>query len=405
MNILIIHEIDWIEKVIFEPHHLAELFSIKGNNVFVIDCRTPSMKFFFEGFRTKVLSNYNRVYDDASITLIRPPSILIKGLNRFSSYFCYSKIIKNIVTEKKIDVIFLYGVATNGVQTIRVAKELNVPVIFRVLDVAHALIKIPIVKQLAKRNEKFVIKNSNKVLTTTKNLVEYAVEMGAKRENVAYFPLGVNCKVFKPIEKDWAIAKKLGINENDKIILFMGTIYHFSGVDEIINNFNFLKNKIPNLKFIVIGGGEWFYKIKDIIRQKNLSRDVILVGFLHQNKIPQYLSLADLCLNPFKTNTITERIIPVKILEYLACKKPVLSTPLKGTIELLPDDNYGIVYSPLINYSEMIVNLLSNSIYLKKIAENGYKIIQQLFDWELLSGELLNEFKYIVDKKVLTDNF
>jgi len=34
MNILIIHEVDWFKKIIFEPHHLAELFSLKGNNVF-----------------------------------------------------------------------------------------------------------------------------------------------------------------------------------------------------------------------------------------------------------------------------------------------------------------------------------------------------------------------------------
>ena len=34
MNILVIHEIDWIKKVPFEPHHLAELFSLQGNNVY-----------------------------------------------------------------------------------------------------------------------------------------------------------------------------------------------------------------------------------------------------------------------------------------------------------------------------------------------------------------------------------
>ena len=33
MNILIIHEIDWIKKVIFEPHHFAELLSLRQNNV------------------------------------------------------------------------------------------------------------------------------------------------------------------------------------------------------------------------------------------------------------------------------------------------------------------------------------------------------------------------------------
>ena len=46
MNILVIHEIDWVNKVIFEPHHLSELFSKSGHNVFVIDCPDSENKTF-----------------------------------------------------------------------------------------------------------------------------------------------------------------------------------------------------------------------------------------------------------------------------------------------------------------------------------------------------------------------
>ena len=37
MKILIVHEIDWIKKVPFEPHHLAEILSTKNNDVYVVD--------------------------------------------------------------------------------------------------------------------------------------------------------------------------------------------------------------------------------------------------------------------------------------------------------------------------------------------------------------------------------
>ena len=77
MNILIIHEIDWINKVLFEPHHFAELFSKKGHNVFVIDCPDTDNKNISSGLKSESISNYSRIYDDASITLIHPPSILI----------------------------------------------------------------------------------------------------------------------------------------------------------------------------------------------------------------------------------------------------------------------------------------------------------------------------------------
>jgi len=167
LNILIIHEIDWINKVIFEPHHFAELLSKKGHNVFVIDCQDTKNKNLCSGFKTETISNYSRIYDDASITLIHPPSILIKGLNRISHFFSCKKIIKQTIIENKIDIILLYGAVTNGIQTIQIAEELKIPVVYRVLDISHGLIEIPIIKNLAKQYENKVLSNSTKVLATT----------------------------------------------------------------------------------------------------------------------------------------------------------------------------------------------------------------------------------------------
>ena len=51
MKILIIHEIDWVKKITFEPHHLAELFSLEGNNVFVIDCQESDQGKILNGLK------------------------------------------------------------------------------------------------------------------------------------------------------------------------------------------------------------------------------------------------------------------------------------------------------------------------------------------------------------------
>ena len=96
MNILIIHEVDWIKKVILEPHHLAELLSLKGNNVFVIDCGEPDTLNLSNGCHTSIIKNYNRIYKEASLTIIRPPALLIKGLNRFTYFLFCKRIIKNL---------------------------------------------------------------------------------------------------------------------------------------------------------------------------------------------------------------------------------------------------------------------------------------------------------------------
>ena len=392
MKILIIHEIDWIEKVVFEPHHLAELFSIQGHDVFVIDCAQPNSKDHNKAKSTRIISNYSRVYKNSNITLVRPPALLIKGLNRITHFFSCKKIIEKIILEEEIEKIFLYGSITNGIQTIQVAQEKNIPVVYRLLDISHGLINIPIVKQIAKKIESKVISNANLVLTTTKDLKRYAIEMNAKQKNVEMFPLGINIKDFKPLEKSSELKKELEIKEIDKVIIFVGTIYKFAGIETIINKFSVFQE---NTKFIIIGGGPDFNRIKSLVQSKKLEKNIILLGFISQNIISKYIALADICVNPFEINQVTDRILPTKILEYLACKKPVLSTPLNGTKEILLDEEYGIIYSTQNDFVVKLSKLLEDKLKLNEIGEKGFEYVTKNHDWEILSKQIIEKLKNV----------
>lgn len=396
MNILVIHEIDWLKKVIYEPHHLAELFSLRGHQVFVIDCREPDIKNLSSGFRTQIIRNHRRVYEGASVTLIRPPAVLIKGLNRLTHFLLCQNVIKKTVIENKIDIILLFSVATNSVQTIRVGRELGIPVILRELDVNHGLVKIPIVRQLAKRTEKFSLRNATQVLTTTPELGRFVVEMGANENNVEYFPLGINFQDFKLVMKDEDLAIDLGIELEDFVIVFVGTVYDFAGLDNIIMNYDALKKKLGKVKFVIVGGGKDFNRIQSMISRKNLRSEIILTGFKPQQVLYKYISLADICVNPFVVNYVTNRILPTKILEYFACGKPVLSTPLKGTEELLDPVETGIVYSDSEKFVETLLSLLSDKSTLQELGTRGYDYVKNNHDWRVLSKQLLEKFDNLI---------
>lgn len=396
MNILIVHEIDWIKKVPFEPHHLAEIFSTKQHQVFVIDCAEPNLSDIQRGLHTSIIKDYHRLYDDASITLIRPSSLLIKGLNRLTYFLSCKKTIKKILVENSIDLIFLYGVATNGIQCIELSRELNIPIIFRALDVAHKLVRIPFLQNHTKKLEKSVFSNADLVLTTTPQLSNYAEEMGSNSDCIKYFPLGVNSRYFKPMKKNNELLQELGIQTNDRIILFMGTLYPFSGIDHILKNFHLLQNKIKQIKFVIIGGGPDFNRLKSLSNELQLNKNIIFTGFVEQKKIPEYIAITDICLSSFAINILTDSIIPTKILEYLACGKPVLSTPLKGTVELLPNENYGIVYSQLDDFISSIEKLLQNKAHLDKLGENGFSYVKKNHYWDSLADQLIKIFDNLI---------
>jgi glycosyltransferase involved in cell wall biosynthesis len=398
MKILIIHEIDWIKKVAFEPHHLAEIFSLKGNQVFVIDCAQPETNKILEGIFCNKIKDYHRLYQNSSITLIRPPSILVKGLNRITHYFSCKRIIRETVKNEKIDIILSYGVATNGIQSVNVSKEFQIPIVFRLLDIAHEFVKIPILHQITKKFENKIYSNSTKVLTTTEHLAKYASSMGANK-NSEKFLYGVNTKIFFPIPKKLELVEKLGISNDDKILMFMGTIYSFAGLDEFISKFQLIEEKFPDAKLIIVGDGPHRKKLEKNIIKHNLEEKIIITGFVDQNEIPKYLSLADICINTFEINNITKRIIPTKVLEYMACAKPVISTPLPGIKEFFSQEDNIILFSDLDKFHQTVIELLSDEQKRTEMSKNGSEFVQDNLNWEVIADALLEKFKILINGK------
>ena len=150
---------------------------------------------------------------------------------------------------------------------------------------------------------------------------------------------------------------------------------------------------------MIVGGGPSFNKLKKLIQEKKLETEIIMTGFVLQHTIPKYIALADICINSFDVNFLTNRILPTKILEYFSCGKPVLSTPLSGTKEVLPDETYGIVYSNSNQFVQTISDLLMNSERLAELGNNGYVYTKNNHDWNILSNKLEQLFKKLIIKK------
>ena len=207
MNILIIHEVDWLKKVSFEIHHLSELLSIQGNNVFAIDVPEPS---YFSKNNQK-LENYHRIYENASITLYRTPSIPFKGLNRISASFFSFNFIKKVIQENKIDVVLIYSIVTNAKATIKVCNKLKIPIVHRTFDIIHDLIRENYLRDKVRKIEQKVYPKFDKVIANAPFMEQWAKDMGAT--DVILIPQGVDSNIMKPMEKDQQLLTRLGFKQ------------------------------------------------------------------------------------------------------------------------------------------------------------------------------------------------
>ena len=392
MNILFVHEVDWLNKVVFEIHSLSELLALLGHRVYAIDYESMWAKngfFDFGSLGTKVLSGVARAYPEASVYLTRPGFIKIPGLSRLSAAFTHYREIQKTIKEKDIDIVVLYSVPTNGLQTVRLCRKLGVPVVFRAIDIPNQLVPYPVLRPITRVLERKVYSKVDLILTLSPLLSQYVISMGAAEARVELLLLGVDTELFHPHLDCTEIQQKWGFGEDDRIIVFVGTLFDFSGLDTFICRFPEVIKQIPNVKLLIVGDGPQRPKLERIIAQLGLQKQVVITGFQPYQTIPRYINLAAICINTFHITDATRDIFPTKVVQYLACGKAVIATSLPGMMAVISGEHQGVVYtgSPGEMVAE-VISLLESTQRRQQLEQAGLNYAKQTHSYDKIAHQL-----------------
>ena len=106
---------------------------------------------------------------------------------------------------------------------------------------------------------------------------------------------------------------------------FVGVIHHWIDLELI----EYLARRRPDWTVAMIGPVGAGVGVEGLKSLPN----VHLLGRRDKGQLPGYLKAFDVCLNTFKKNELTDRVNPLKIYEYLAAGKPVVSVDMPGVAE------------------------------------------------------------------------
>lgn len=406
MNILFIHEVDWLNKVVFDIHTLAESLSLRGHRVYAIDyedTRHRNGSSERGTLRTRRFDGISRAFAGSSVSLIRPGLIRITGLNRLSAAVTHYREIKKAIRQNKIDAIVLYSVPTNGVQTVNLARKLNIPVIFRSIDILNQLVDFRYFRPVTKMLEKYVYSRVDMILTLTPALSRYVTDFGADHRKVHLLPMPVDTGVFHPFPAPDDTRRKWGIGEEDKVILFIGTLFDFSGLDDVIRRFPEIVKQLPAARLLIVGDGPQRQTLEGVIAETGLGDKVTITGFEPYETMPQYINTADVCLNSFRITGATRDIFPGKIVQYLACGKAAVATALPGLVAVTPGEEQGMVfYDTPEEMTDRLVRVLTDARYRQRLEQNGLEYVRKVHSCESIAAQLEARLKEAIDEKCKT---
>jgi glycosyltransferase involved in cell wall biosynthesis len=357
MNIVVIHEVGYLSKPVYEYQDFAERLAHLGHSVTVIDFDESCSSLY----EIKKVSKTGL----ATVTLVTLPNIGIAGLNILYARYRFGIEFKKILKDSDIDAVFLYSIFVNGIDAVKICKPLGIRVVFRAIDAYHRLRKNPWQSWLLKRSESYVYRNVDLLAVTNHQMDEYVKQIaGPTCTNAFLLEHGVDTGYFRKIPIDTNLAKELGILSSDFVVVFLGTTYGFSQLEKFIAEIPEITKQIPYFKLLIIGAGELDASIANQIQSLGLSKQVSCCGMIDYQFLPQYLSLANLAILPFKINEITKDIIPIKILQYLSSGLPVVSTPLPDVIKHFPATFSGVIYShddDIISFVEALQTTIQRS--------------------------------------------
>lgn len=184
-------------------------------------------------------------------------------------------------------------------------------------------------------------------------------------------PNGVDVERFERVNDDQINKIKTKYNLNGKVILFMGLTSfkpNKEAIDFLINDvFPNVIKECPDAKLAVIGGD---------IKYKN--KWLINPGIIPFEEIPIFIQACDVCVAPIFSGSGTR----LKILEYMAAGKPVVSTT-KGAEGIIVEDGENIILADdEKSFTVKITCLLENQKLTVKIGNQGKALVGANYSWQ-----------------------
>jgi len=282
------------------------------------------------------------------------------------------------------------------------AKVKRKPWIFELRDLwpegikDHGAIKKDYLLNFLTKMELCLYRKSTHIVTVTKGLKENLSSRGIDSNKIDTVTNGANMDLFKPSDKDQELLKKL--NLQDKFVVgYIGTHGMAHGLEFIMDSIHELENK--KIHFLFVGTGA--KKEATVAKAKELNlENVTFLDPVSKSEVNRYISIIDVALVPLTKTLIHASLIPSKIFESAAMRKPMLLGVEGEAREIIEHYNAGIAFEPE-NREEFLTALkqISSSEERYIQLQEGCRKLADAFDRKNLANSMFNVLEKVGNNK------
>ena len=184
------------------------------------------------------------------------------------------------------------------------------------------------------------------------------------------------------------------VKDHPHTIVSLGRLGERKGTYDLIKAIERVKIQIPDIKCYLAGDGD-INRCKQIVEEKNLKSNIIIVGWADFDKKLELLKKSSVLVLPSYNEGL-----PMAILEGMACGKAIISTTVGAIPEVVKEEN-GILIEPgdVEKLSEALIRYCMNQETVEKIGKNNIALIHTKYSMDAMHQKLAQYYIDVMQEK------
>ncbi|WP_119069582.1 glycosyltransferase family 4 protein [Aggregatilinea lenta] len=164
-------------------------------------------------------------------------------------------------------------------------------------------------------------------------------------------------------------------------LLYVGMLSEAWGVDLMLEALPLVREAIPDVRFVVVGDGDFREALEAQTRALGLDNAVSFCGRQPHDQLVTYIRQADVGVALYKQREFIHYASPMKIREYMAAGLPVITTRIGQAEEVIEESDAGILVERTPDsIAQAAIALLNDADLRQRYANNAVQYTEDA-DW------------------------
>lgn len=262
--------------------------------------------------------------------------------------------------------------------------------------------------------ESTLAQEADHVFTLTEPMREELILRGVDPAKITLLPNSVDAERFHARERDESLAASLGIPPGVPVIGYVGTFVVYEGLEDLAAACVELHRRGQDFRLLLVGNenasgtdrGPIAEEILRIAKEGGIESKILMPGRIPHEQVEAYYSLIDVCPFPRKPWPVCEMVSPMKPLEAMAMKKPVIVSSVRALTEMVAHDNTGMVFEKgsVQSLADTIAALIADPDKRRRLGEAARIWVEKERSWNQVADriqEVMARFEDAADNGML----